>query len=134
ENQKLKEKLAEAEEQSEAEKVQITSEPILTVSTDLGEQPQVQIQPAPVSSQRKNLPLDEGSGSSPAGAAQTENANSGQQGNNASQGTAIPLSAELGKESDTGVAGDNITADSQPVFTGMTAPLAKVLLTIGGTI
>lgn len=35
---------------------------------------------------------------------------------------------------DTGVAGDNITADSQPVFTGMTAPLAKVLLTIGGTI
>ncbi|EOZ1408209.1 Ig-like domain-containing protein [Enterobacter hormaechei] len=134
ENQKLKEKLAEAEEQSEEEKVQITSEPILTVSTDLGEQPQVQIQPAPVSSQRKKLPLDEGSGSSPAGAAQTENANSGQQGNNASQGTAIPLSAELGKESDTGVAGDNITADSQPVFTGMTAPLAKVLLTIGGTI
>ncbi|MFV9261054.1 Ig-like domain-containing protein [Citrobacter freundii] len=135
ENKKLKEKLAEAEEQREVEKAEITSEPIQTVSTELNEQPQVQaqVQPAPVNVPKRKLPLEEGGGSSSSGSAQTKNANSGQQENDASQGTAIPLSAELKKESDTGIAGDNITADPQPVFTGKTAPLAEVLLTIGGS-
>ncbi|EPB0183400.1 TPA: hypothetical protein J1099_004539 [Escherichia coli] len=133
ENQKLKEKLAEAEKQSEAEKVEVTSEPIQTVSTELNEQPQIQAQPAPVNSQKKKLPLEEGGGSSSSGATQTENVNSRPQENETSQGTTIPLSAELKKESDTGIAGDNITADSQPVFTGKTEPLAEVLLTIGGS-
>ncbi|MEA0022848.1 Ig-like domain-containing protein [Escherichia coli] len=133
ENQKLKEKLAEEEKQPGAEKIEVTSEPVQTVSTELNEQSQIQDQPAPVNSQKKKRPLEEGGGSSSSGATQTENDNSRQQENEASLGTTIPLSAELKKESDTGIAGDNITADSQPVFTGKTAPLAEVLLTIGGS-
>ncbi|ASQ15652.1 Ig-like domain-containing protein [Enterobacter cloacae] len=134
ENESLKKQLAEAESQAKDNNFEVTSEPIQTVSTELGGQPQVQKQPAPVSTQKKKLLLEEESGRNSSGLAQSKNANSEQQVKDAIQGTAIPLSAELEKGSNTGVKEDNITADSQPVFTGMTAPLAEVLLTIGGNI
>lgn len=136
ENQKLKEKLAEAEEQPSEEKVEVTKEPVQTVSPELAEQPQPQLQPQPqsvtASLPKKKKNLEEGSGGSSSDPAQAKNVSAGQQDNEELDEASIPLSVELEKESDTGVVGDNITANSRPVFTGMTAPFAKVLLTIGG--
>ncbi|EDW8498251.1 hypothetical protein CRB79_004618 [Salmonella enterica subsp. enterica serovar Enteritidis] len=127
ENKQLKEQLIESEKQVENVQLQVeksTSRVNETITPQTPETPLIA-----VPNKKKKQP-DDGSGSgSSSSKEQSSTAENNQQ--EVTINHNVPLTAELTAKSDTGVTGDNITSVTRPLFSGTTAPSARVTLTIG---